>query len=60
MLPMSIPGLPAGIDPALYLAATANGKLNGFNDYGNGGYPYEDEEEPTDEARTNEEAYEEL
>lgn len=58
-IPMNgIPGLPAGIDPALYLAAAAKGKLNGIHDFG--GYPYGDEEEPTDEARTNEEAYEEL
>ena len=57
--------IPQGIDPSLYLAAAGKAKLAGLSDFGysgNGhsGYPYGDEEEPTDEARTNEEAYDEL
>ena len=55
--------LPAGVDPSMYLAAVGKAKLDGINDFGYSGYNgdhYGNEEEPTDEARTNEEAYEEL
>jgi len=44
----------------LYLAAAGKAKLAGLHDYGSYGNGYNDDEEPTDEARTNEEAYEEL
>lgn len=54
--------IPPGVDPALYLASAGKTGINDlwYSSNGHSGYPYGNEEEPTDEARTNDDAYDEL